>query len=252
MGSEIKPANYGTYIFSWKEKVVALLISVIGTLGVSWLFYDSLLGLVLMPMFYAVIRKKMMSYLKKKRNQQIRSEFKDCLYSFSSSFSAGRGLEEAIEEAEKSLRRIYQHSLLAEEFSEILKQCTYADGSVLQLWDQLSRRISLEEMQQFTDVIWACRRSGGNLVTAVDRCANILTEKILVEGEINKLMSQKKYEGQMILMMPALLLLALKLSSPMYLSVMYQTAIGRILMTVALVIIIGSYIVLERMMNVQI
>lgn len=90
------------------------------------------------------------------------------------------------------------------------------------------------------------------MVAAVNKAAAVIGEKIGVEQEIRTMVSQKKLEGRIITAMPLLVILFLQTASPEYLSVMYTTLAGRILMSVAVAAIVGAGIMIERITRIDI
>ncbi|MFQ7736477.1 MAG: type II secretion system F family protein, partial [Emergencia timonensis] len=63
---------------------------------------------------------------------------------------------------------------------------------------------------------------------------------------------QKKYEGRIITIMPVAIILFLQIMSPDYLQVMYSTAAGRILMSLALAAIVIAYFMIERITSIEV
>lgn len=87
---------------------------------------------------------------------------------------------------------------------------------------------------------------------AVNKAAAIIGEKINIEREIKTMVTQKKYEGRIITMMPVVIILFLQMMSPDYLEVMYTTAAGRILMSLALGAIVFAYWMIERITDIEV
>lgn len=60
------------------------------------------------------------------------------------------------------------------------------------------------------------------------------------------------YEGRIITIMPVAIILFLQIMSPDYLQVMYSTAAGRILMSLALAAIVIAYFMIERITSIEV
>jgi tight adherence protein B len=75
---------------------------------------------------------------------------------------------------------------------------------------------------------------GGDLEKIITRTTEILTDKINIDREIKTITSQKKMEGRIIALMPLVMLLALNIVSYTYISPLYETTIGRMIMTGAM------------------
>ena len=127
-----------------------------------------------------------------------------------------------------------------------------ASVSEVALWEDLALRSGLEDIDDFAAVFSACRDSGGNIVSAVDRAAGIIVDKINIENEMRTLFSQKKSEGRMVGIMPIVMISFLRITSPGYLEVMYSTLIGRILMTISIIGEIYAILLIEKITKIEI
>ena len=84
------------------------------------------------------------------------------------------------------------------------------------------------------------------------KTADILTDKMEIEREIHVMTSQKKTEGRMISTMPVIMLAALNVFSPEYISPLYETAAGRLIMTGSLVMVIYGIFLMEKISQIEI
>ena len=87
---------------------------------------------------------------------------------------------------------------------------------------------------------------------AMNRAAELIGEEMEIEDEIRMQVVQRKAEGRIITVMPVLIILFLRTVSPDYIGVLYQTWAGRIIMSAALAVTIGTYLVIERITNVEV
>ena len=239
------------YILSKKEKQMSGLVMAMLLAGVSMLFFRSPILALLLPL---VLKKGWTvygDYCRDKRQKALLREFRDFLFSLSASFATGRHMTEAMKEAEIALEHIYgRQGLLAEELRTMIKAIEETGLSDQKVFLDFANRTGLEDIQMLAEVYGACRETGGNMATAVNKAAAILTEKINLEMEIQTMLSQKKLEGTIIAVMPAVMIFFLLWMSPDYLEPMYHTAAGRILMALALAINGFAYFWMEKMTNV--
>ncbi len=99
----------------------------------------------------------------------------------------------------------------------------------------------MEDVEDFTEFSELAERPAEIWFSAVNKAATVIGEKINIEREIKAMVMQKKYEGRIITIMPVAIILFLQIMSPDYLQVMYSTAAGRILMSLALAAIVIAY-----------
>ena len=236
-----------------KETVlfVAVLTGVIG--GASYLFYENLILIVLLPILYRKAKGLYLAYKEKKRKNQILGEFRDFLFSLSTSFSTGRHMMEAMEEGRFYLSEIHgAKSLLKDELDWMLKAVHETDETVLDVMERFAKKMNLEDIYTFVDSFRVCRETGGDMIQAVNQAATLLSDKIYLEQEMRTLIYQKKLEGRMIAVMPFAMILFLQMMSPGYLEVMYTTLMGRFMMSVALGLNVLTVLWIERMTNIEV
>lgn len=188
-----------------------------------------------------------------KRKMELRIQFKDMLYAVSSSVSSGRHLNDAISEAEDSVTLIHgSDSIMTREIrnmKKIMKETNCSEDVVL---TDLANRSNIREIASFTDVCITCKYTGGDLTAMIGKAVSLLTENIELQREKDVMLSQKKLESRILVVMPVALTAMINIASADYLSVMYTTIEGRLIMTAALLGTAGSFIWSSRMTDAQV
>ena len=87
----------------------------------------------------------------------------------------------------------------------------------------------------FAAVFISAKRLGGPMVEIITRAARIISDKIDVEREIEAAVAAKSFEQKIMAATPALFIVYLQLSSPGFLTVLYTSSFGTILMTACLI-----------------
>lgn len=243
--------DYREYILSGKERKAALAVMALLMSGISILFFRNLLLLLLLPLVIKKGWKIYSDYCRKKRQKKLLGEFRDFLFSLSASFATGRHMTEAMKEAETALQHIYgKGGFLAGEIRYMVKAIEETGQSAQTVFSAFADRTGLEDIEMLSEVYGACRDTGGNMAEAVNRAAALLTEKINLEMEIQTMLSQKRLEGTIIAVMPAVMIFFLMWMSPDYLNPMYDTMAGRLMMAMALGLNGFAYCWMEKMTNV--
>lgn len=227
--------DYKIYQATSREKVAVALGFAFAWIFCGYIFYGTLLWGILFPFFYPKLLSVYCGYQAARRKKQLLGQFRDLLFSLSSSFAAGRHMEEAIEEAVSNLSEIYgEQALIVCELLYMLRKMKETGATDISVWEDFASRSGISDIEDFTQVFRAVRETGGNLVLAVNRAAAVIGDKIAIETEIKTMISQKKLEGRLITAMPIFIVLFLQLTSPDYLAVMYESLAGKILMSLAL------------------
>ena len=244
--------EYCLYRLTGKEKLFFSLAVVTGCAALGVIFYRSFFTLLLYPIVYRRCEKIYTEHLCEKRKKKLIVEFKDFIYLVSSSMATGKHMLPSIKDAVESLGRIYPDSLMVNELEMIIYRVEDTGADEAELLSDFAGRTGLEDIEDFAQIYQCCRQTGGNMVAAINKAAEMISDKIVIENEISTIASQKKLEGRIISAMPVAIIIFLQLISPDYLNVMYETPAGRFLMTAALGATAAAYVVIERITDIEI
>jgi len=247
------PENYHTYKLSDHEKKNFFILCGLLLMLAAYLFYKSLFLSLLFLLFLPFLTKPYEAGLARKRRSQLNYEFRDVLYSLSSSISAGRHMPEALKEARENMLLIYGESgLIVLELDRILKGLFESKNSEEQILNDFSKRAGVEDIANFFEIYFTCRSTGGDLERIVSRTADAIMDKITIKREIAVMTAQKKMETKLLTGLPFIVIGFLELFSPDYISVMFETLQGRIMMTVALAGIGLTYYLTAKITSIEI
>ena len=214
----------GTEIgFVLKETLGAVII----ILSAVWLFFDSVLGVVpLLPYaLYLVYRTAVRAG--RRRRAAVTREFKDVLASIGSALEAGDSAERAVIGAAGNMLVLYgEESYMVNELRRM------QDGLALgkNIEDMILRfaeETKVKEIENFADVFAVAKRSGGNLLRLVRYASRDLYEKTELAREIEGVIQSTVTECAVMKIMPLAILFYLKLCAGGFLSVLYDSPVGR-------------------------
>lgn len=245
--------RYDQYEMSKRERVACTIGLVTMALVLSYIMYDWVFLAPLGLLAYKPVCRLYEKYQIKRRRLRLTTEFNDFLYFISVSFSLGRTMTQALEEGGKNLEETYgNESLLVGEISYMLSEIKETNASDVELLKGFAIRTDNEDISDFVTMYENCKETGGNIIDAIGTATTIISEKILIEGEIESMASQRKLEGRIIALMPFLIIVFLKMTGPDYISVMYTTLAGRIIMSLTLCSVIAAWLLVDRITRVQI
>ena len=235
--------NYRAYLLIRKERILCFAMIATGSFLMGWLFYKSLLPVLVVPLFSKAITDRYQKLLVRKRQQQLRLQFRDLLHSMTASFATGRQLKEALKEGCVRLSDLYgEGSLLQSELSAMVSMVEESGASPIRLFRDLGFRSGVSEIRQFSDTCEICVETGGDLEKAAGKAIHILIDRIEVEDGIRSMTAQKRYEIKILSGIPCILILCLQLTSSGYMDILYTTTAGRILMTASLLLVATAYL----------
>ena len=116
----------------------------------------------------------------------------------------------------------------------------------------LVRASRLQDVIDFVSIYSICKTTGASLIIAMNKAATVIIDKITIEREIKEIVNRKKNEGLFIFIMPIIVIIFLNIFSPDYIAPLYDTFVGKIIMTMAIIANIGIYGIIQKVTNVRI
>ncbi len=219
---------------------------------IVFLFYHSVILSLLSGILIRYVRPFYEEFMVRRRMQDLAVQFKDMLYCISASIASGRQMAEAIIEAEENMSVMYaQDTPIMAELTHMRKCILENNESDKVLLEDFARRTKSEDINNFVQVYATCRNMGGDMEKIISRTSNILTDKMNIEREIKAITAQKKLEGRIIALMPLAMLLSLNLVSGSYIAPLYETILGRVIMTGCLLACAYSVWLMEKISTVE-
>ncbi|NMB33881.1 MAG: pilus assembly protein TadB [Clostridium sp.] len=245
--------DYDIYIMKPAERILYILMAAAFIFAVGFIFYHSIiLSFLLTPLAFLYPRMRTRQIIAKRKNE-LNLQFKDLLYSLSSSMSAGKSIESSFKEATKDLQILYPNpdTYIIQEVEYIVRKIGMNE-TVENALEDLAKRSGLEDIQNFFDVFSTCKRTGGNLVSVMRNTSNIINDKIEIKEEINTLLASKKFEQKILSLMPIFMIIILSTTTGDYMSPVFDTPIGKLVMTVAMILISAAYFISSKIMNINV
>lgn len=121
-----------------------------------------------------------------------------------------------------------------------------------QLFMQYAKEAGIEDIQEFAGVLEIVKVTGGNLVTILKKTMDDFRRKMDTEEEIATILSGVSYEKNIMLCMPFLIVVYMRLTNQAYMSCLYETTAGHLLMTGILAGVVGCYYWTESMVRIRV
>ncbi|RED63022.1 type II secretion system F family protein [Cohnella lupini] len=244
--------RYSEYTLSSRERIEAWVVGCALFFALGYLFYNNVLLASVTACLGLLSPRAKRKKLLEKRKTELNFQFKQALYSLSSSLSAGRSVENAFEETVKDLRLLYPdpRTHIIREFEVIIHRIENGEPMESALAD-FSERSGVEDIENFADVFISCKRTGGDLVEIIRRTSNIIGDKLEIQQEISVMMAQKRFESKALSFAPIIIVAFLTLSSPDYMAPLHS-GVGYVIMTAALLVLVGCYWITQRIMNIRV
>lgn len=231
----IIPSWLGLYLACW-----FLLKNLLVALPLSFILY-----------FALHMYQKLMKQIKRK--ELFTYQFREALISMSNSLKAGVSLPSAIErcknELTNTLRTQAEKPILKE--LEIMVNEIRMGKSLAEVLSSFQQRMQMEEVDNFVNAAIITEKTGGNLSEVMVNVCTMIGDRIQMKREIESLTAGKRSESRILTIAPLLIIPALALLSPSYLKPMYDTFLGKMLMSIAFMLLIANFIIGKKIMNIK-
>ena len=246
-------SDYSNFELTIRQRITFLVAGGCAISFIVFLFYRSILLAIPAAILIHRVEPLYRRWLAEKRLRELNVQFQDLLTSLSASVTAGRQMDAALIEACDDLSLLYPDTApIMTELYHMRRSILHNHTSDRILLEDFSRRTGSEDIRSFVQVYLTCRSTGGDLERIISHTAGILTEKMKINEQINVITAQKKLEGRLISLMPLAMLLALNLVSPGYISALYTTITGRLIMTVCLAGLLVGVCLMEKISDVEV
>lgn len=159
-------------------------------------------------------------------------------------------MENAVRSSVYELKKLFsEKSEIYQEISLIARLLDLSEP-IEGLFLDFSDRCNMEELRLFSEMLMITKRTGGQIDEVVDNTVNSIEERFRVEEEIETAISASKLEIRLMSVMPLFILLFLRMTSFELLLVMYEGALGRLVMTGALLLYILAVFLANRLIQV--
>ena len=188
-------------------------------------------------------------YVTLSRNRRLRAfndQLSDTLNLMVNSIRAGYSILQAMEAVSEEMG-----APISVEFGRVVREVQLG-LTVEQGLDNMLRRITSDDLDMMATAIKVQREVGGNLAEVLDAISYTIRERIRIKGEIRALTSYGRGAGQLLTAVPIILSVIIYLISPDFMSQLFEDRCGWIMIGVAILGIILGYIVISKIVNIDV
>lgn len=245
--------DYDYYFMSRNEKIMYTVIAYIVIFIVGYIFYENFILAGLLGLAGFAFPNMRTKQIIKSRKRALTIQFKDWLYSLSSSMSAGRSIETAFKESYRDLEIVYPNpdTPIMQELTHMIR-CLEMNDTVENVVLEFAERTHIEDIMNFADVIKISKRSGGNLVEVIRSTSNVIGDKIETKNDIETTISGKKFESRILCCMPIAMVALLTATAYDYMEKVFTTFVGHMVMTIAIIMFVAAFLIGEKIMDIEV
>ena len=216
------------------------------------LFYDSLVAVpFLCPLLWLWHRERREGR-RKKEQARLCWMFREWILLLSASLSAGYSVENAFRQSYRELQLMFpKGGPMLNALKDMLARAENNQGAEVML-KEFAAAYPLPEIRSFVDVFCAAKYSGGSLNLVIRSTAAQIAQIMDTRREIETMLSSRAYEQKIMSVMPAAILLYLRVGSAEFLEGLYHCLPGAAVMTVCLIIYLAAYLLGKRLVDIEI
>ncbi len=225
--------------------LLSFLFSAVSFMG-SYLYWNSILysigfGIIgtLYPFLYLHNKKE-------KRIEKFQNQFHEALDLVARALRAGHSFNSALKLASEEFE-----DPVGTEFAETLDEINFG-VSVPNALRNMLERIDSKEVKYFVIAVIIQRETGGNLAELITSLAHLVRERIKFEGKVRILSAEGKMSAVILILIPFFVAGWLQLSNPDFLVPLFEEPVGKMMLSIASVLMIVGSLVMKKMVKIDV
>lgn len=211
-------------------------------------FYANI-GLVVVSIILNIVLLKVSNYYDKDLNAYYLDSFIDFLNQINSNLAIGMGFDSAIIASSKELHHDQSYS---SQTLHLINRSIQLGIDVQSIFEILNERFPIPEATLFSRMMLLSKETGSNPSNIADITLDKLYMTYKVKQEINTILFQKKMEQSILCIAPMVIILFIKSTSSDFMVILYQTLIGKGVMSLSFLLIIIMKFISEKIVRFDI
>lgn len=203
--------DYHIYHMTLLDRAKAALGGVLVGVAIGYVFFESVMAAAILTIITAIwLQKPFQEFCRKQRLRKLLLQFKDLLETLTASYSAGQTTPQAFEDAQKEMASLYGEDADIVHELQMINTGLMNNYNIEDLLMNFAQRSGLDDVDSFANVFEVCNRKGGNIKQIVAETRSVINDKIEIEMEIRTMIAGAKNEMNIMLLMPLLIMLAMR------------------------------------------
>lgn len=228
------------------EYVAYRLISAAILGSLCYLVFSNVLLLVVGAFAGYFYPKLVVGNRRKKRIKRFNEGLADVITSLINSLRAGFSFLQALKSVEEEAE-----TPIKEEIGHVLKEMQYG-SSLEEALIHLTHRMPSEDLDIFVQAVLIQRQVGGNLATVLSSIVETIRERIKIQRQVKTLTAQGKMSGIVIGALPFALGGVITIISPTYMSPMFHSFIGIMVLVGAFVSGMIGFVLIQKITKIEV
>ncbi len=220
-------------------------IGLTGFLTIFFFTHNPWIGL-LIGAFAAICPFIQLRMKKNRRIKRFQKQLPDALDLIARALKAGHAFTSGLKLAADELK-----DPIGTEFKETIDEINFG-LSVSDALKNLTERVDCPDLRFFAVSVILQRETGGNLAEIMESLSSLIRKRFKFEGKVKILSSEGRFSAAVLLILPIVIGVLVQLLNPDYMEILYQEPSGRISIVVALISMAFGFLVIRRMIKINV
>ena len=219
----------------------AFLSAAIVSILTKKLFAGILVAIVVMVAEWVYVLLKI-----SRREAAFTNQLGDCLMMVANAMRAGFSFLQAMDLVAKEME-----PPISEEFKHVMRDINLG-ASVERALDDMDKRVSSPDFSLVVTAVLIQQQVGGDLAHILDTISDTIQDRIRMRREIHTLTSQGRMSGYVLGVLPFALGAFISVVNPGYIEPLFTERLGQIAIGIAVVMVLIGFIVIQRIVNIDV
>ena len=221
--------------------ISAFLAAVVVSLLTKKLYAGVLVAFVIVMVEWVYVLLKI-----SRREAAFTNQLGDCLIMVANAMRAGFSFLQAMELVSKEME-----PPISDEFKHVMRDISLG-ASVERALDDMDKRVSSPDFSLVVTAVLIQQQVGGDLAHILDTISDTIQDRIRMRREIRTLTSQGRMSGYVLGVLPFALGAFISMVNPGYIEPLFTEKLGQIAIGIAVVMVIIGFIVIQRIVNIDV
>ena len=228
------------------EYLIACVVSVLIMFGLGTvLLHGPVFGLIagivgfFIPRFYLRIRQG-------QRLKAFNNQLADAVTLLANSLRSGYSLLQSMD-----MLAIQLPPPISTEFKRVVREIGLGISNE-EAFQNMLRRMDSDDLDLMITAINVQHEVGGNLAETLDNIGHIIRERVRIKGEIQTLTAMQRTSAYIVTALPIIMTVIISMLNPEYMSTLWTTLCGWIMMITAGIMLVMGYIIIRKIVNIEV
>ena len=228
-----------------EEFLVIWLASALAPVSLVYLLTRNIILVILVYLLGILIPPFLVCTTRQKRLKKFNAQLGDTLSVMSNALRAGFSFLQTMEMVSREMP-----DPIAKEFARTYREINLGTPTEEAL-QKMVRRVASDSLDLLVTAVLIQRQVGGNLAEILDNISGTIRERIRIKGEVRTLTAQGRISGLIIGLIPLVLAVLILLINPGYLSPLFQTQAGLIMLASGVVTEIIGIMLIKKIITID-